>query len=751
MITEQILDGIRRHFSAFADPATTIDVTDRSVRWRQNREEREVTLIGAKAGIHPRVLFKGREYEYRDFFASEHMSDLRALAETIERITPEVADYHDAEAIVEWGEEPGSHVAGPGVSALTSACTEKLPFLATRIVFLRGAAGAGKTALLRTLSRDRASAFRLGKADRVFLYVDAQGRALARLDEALAYVLQDLKAVFTYHAVPVLVELGLVIPIVDGFDELLGVGGYNEAFSSLADFIVRLQAQGVVVTSSRATFYDFSRLNTLDSVRRYDRPGPSSGGLRSAVVAVRMQGWSRPDLDAYASRKGVKSSEITVLLDKLHTNESDPRYDPFFVTRAAELLLGGEGSEASPDVLGGLILSFLRREADKLRRQDRTQILSVEQHLDFLQMLSEEMWMQEVREIDRATVEALTEMLGEEVGLKPDELRVLRDRISAHALLDRSSDGSKVSFQHEYYFAYCLAEQVVRALAARPPSMTILTRGTLSPVVADEVVVRSGGEDSRLRQVLDGVQSRGGISFTKEVVDRNAGEIVSAVIRKRPVALRGRVVMECALANVDLSHTRLADVRFLRVTVAGANLVGVQWSGISFDDCKLDAVSLDVDSSRLEADGLLAPGTVTSVLLVSDHGTDAVYAPDEVASILAACGAKQQGAPLPEEAGPRPHLELCRRFLRMMTRTWCFSEGDLEERGLSRRAEWAPLHKLLQKHELVREERISKKGPHPVVQRLSIPVAVLREGERGDASDDQVAAFWRDLAALDES
>ena len=93
----------------------------------------------------------------------------------------------------------------------------------TRVIMVTGEAGAGKTQVLQELVRRQADNYLRGKTHKLFLYVNAQGRALARLNEALATELQDLRVSLTYHSVATLARVGILIPIIDGFDELLGV------------------------------------------------------------------------------------------------------------------------------------------------------------------------------------------------------------------------------------------------------------------------------------------------------------------------------------------------------------------------------------------------------------------------------------------------------------------------------------------------------------------------------------------------
>src|SRR5947209_3382506 len=82
-------------------------------------------------------------------------------------------------------------------------------------------AGSGKTRVLQELVKEQAQLYQRGQTDRLYLYINAQGRALARFNEALATELQDLRAAVTYHAVSALVRLGILVPVIDGFDELL--------------------------------------------------------------------------------------------------------------------------------------------------------------------------------------------------------------------------------------------------------------------------------------------------------------------------------------------------------------------------------------------------------------------------------------------------------------------------------------------------------------------------------------------------
>lgn len=237
-------ERIRRDLASFGDPGASVDVdgSGRSFRaaWTMRGEPREATFsLSLDQGV--RVAARGaRPTPYRTFVSGPDMADLRHVAQMIQSArrprlyVPARAKYPAGPAA-----SGSQDREGPAIEVLTGLLDEEAD--TTRVIMVTGGAGAGKTCVLRELVRRQAEAYLSGRTSRLLLYVNAQGRSLARLNEALATELQDLKVGLTYHSVAVLSQLGVLVPVIDGFDELLGVSGYDDAFGSLAGFLEQLR------------------------------------------------------------------------------------------------------------------------------------------------------------------------------------------------------------------------------------------------------------------------------------------------------------------------------------------------------------------------------------------------------------------------------------------------------------------------------------------------------------------------------
>lgn len=298
-------DRIENDLSSFSDPGSTVDVTGPARRlsaaWTMRGAARDaVFTLSRVQGVT--VQIDGQKTPYRGFIAGAGMADLRHVARMIRKASkPQLFVSTDAKR-----SDDESAALRPAVDLLTDLIKEESA-AATRVSMITGEAGAGKTCVLRELVRRQADRYLRGETDRLLLYVDAQGRALARLNEALATELQDLRVGLTYHSIPVLTQLGILVPVIDGFDELLGVSGYDDPFSSLVVFLDQLDGEGQILASARSVYYEEEFLA---------RAGDHSM-VRWRLVSVSVREWSDAAENEYLGARVKKEGLSTVGAERL--------------------------------------------------------------------------------------------------------------------------------------------------------------------------------------------------------------------------------------------------------------------------------------------------------------------------------------------------------------------------------------------------------------------------------------------------
>ena len=745
---DDTLESIRRDIAAFADPATQVEVSDRGAEWMQRRRPRRVAFLRAQSSEFPDIQLESQRMGYREFFASERMADLKGLAENIAALMEAPRPYVQTRARVT---EP-SEREGDSDQLIRGLCTDPLPYRRTQVVFLRGHAGAGKTVLLRHLTARQASGFREGREKFLYLYVDAQGRALSRLDEAVAAVLNDLRA-FTYHAVPVLARLGLLIPIIDGFDELLGIGGYHEAFASLASFIARLDGRGAIVTSARASF---SAPGSLDRAATA-LPG-GSRTMNYEIVPVELADWEDVQLQDYLelsgkwSVTGAATAEEGAAILRTRVGESGQALlrTPFFVSAVVQLLEAKRDVPPASRLLQDLARSFIEREVEKLQDKHGAPVLSVEQHERLLEIIADEMWWQGARELDADTVSTLAEVLCDEFALSPESSKALLGRVQSHALLRFDHATQRIAFHHEHYYALFLARRLIAVLRGDGSASNFLGRAVISPTVASEAAYAIAEGTWSPRETLERINTLRHPSLARELARSNSGVLVSALIRVCGPLLQGLAIRDAFFDHSDLRKTVVADFAFELCDLHGVDLRGVEWERVRLCQSQLVA-PLVGDGTHLGIVDALVPDTVQGITVANGSERDTTYDPGEVAALLEKLGASLSRAsdPLAEVQPPsdsfKARVTLLRRFLRMAGRVFRFSNEDLENKSISKQPEWASLYALLLKHGLIEESLVSKRGPNPTLMRLTMPIAAIEQAEQSPNGLGPASAFWRDL------
>lgn len=748
-MNEQILEIVRRDLAGFADPGTELTLSHRGASWQQQRKSMNVVFSRGEETF-PRIELANQQFSYRSFFASEHMADLPALAEAIHHSMPEPRNYVDAPALQEGADEPET-----AADLLARLSTSSLPFGATRVLFVRGSAGAGKTVALKHLTVSQAEKVALGASSILFFYIDAQARALARLDEAVALLLQDLRASFTYKALATLTRLELVVPIIDGFDELLGAGGYGEAFDSLAKFLARLDGRGSLVASARSTFYEYKDFRA--SATRYEK----GRSLNFEIVPVDVLPWRESEVASYLEEAevlpalGVSTSDegVKALKERLSTDGQQFLRTPFFVATLVELVK--QGTFVSPDerIIPQIILHFIAREREKLRDKQDQPIMSESGHRLFLERLAEEMWWQGARELDVDTVKVIAELLAEELDLMQANRVTLVERSPSYAFFERREHEGRrfLGFTHEYYYSFFLGQFIARAVDSADGLPQLLTRARMTPLFGDEFAHALMERAYRPEVVVENLASRQIPSLTRDLNRTNAGVLFAGLIRVAPSAVNGLRISSAEFLQEDLDSTEIHEVEVVDCEFVRCSFSRAHWQDVVFRGSRLIEPIVARHTTDFGGIELEIGESLIGLVVRTGEREAVVYDPAEVAEV-----SQEIGISTPLELPQPPDLssagsgtiEVLRRFLRSASRLFYISDDDLKTRGISSNQYWSDLESMLREHGLMEFVVIQRQGPRNEVRRLTVPPAEIERGESGNASTPEIARFWKAIRAL---
>ena len=754
---------IERDLASFADPgsvATTGSGRRFTAEWTMRGEIRGATFtMSPVRGITVQISGEPSPPQpYDIFLAGTRMADLR----------------HMAQMIVQAGSRDifvPTRARGTDPDAPPRPATDLLADLleqheaeVTQVVMVTGEAGAGKTRVLQELVRRQARSYLDGKTGKLLLYVDAQGRALARLNEALATELQDLRVSLTYHSVATLARVELLVPVIDGFDELLGVSGYDDAFNSLAIFLEQLEGYGRLIASARSVYYEEEFLGRASRA--------STAGLQAwSHVPVKIEPWQSEDqvsfIDELAQRESLPDEERDTLrgrVSKVFIGNDALASKPLFFAKAVDLLRKDPDFSGGDDLLGTLTHRFLEREQrEKLLDRNQRPLLS-EQRLELLMdELAEEMWNQETRELDRGSVREVAEYVLDDGDMPESTRRTVVERMPTLAFLAPSERHESVLFEHEVFFFHFLARALVNRYVQDTDMRVVLSRSPLPEFVAERLAFELRQKDrlsslDGLQAILDRLSDAGRLEWRRTTqVRENAGLIVLALLREFANSNgAGPEIAGCTIGTVIFPGSNLYDVTLQSCTLVDVEIRRTDLGATKFIDCNARNVLLveprvRIDSTRLELSGLRVPDDVVGIQKLDDDGNRKIYAPDEIADVLRECGAQVAAVEQDDiRQVPRDLRDLLDRLIHAYDKANPLCDGDQHLQNLFGASRWHVLRRLLLRHGVVKlDSRPASGRPKEFLRRQFAPHEIMKGENRASHVEPQIARFWDDLEDMD--
>jgi uncharacterized protein YjbI with pentapeptide repeats len=734
---------ISRDLAAFADTRSEIIINGAQFSWTHKRELKSFEVLEIDAEGMPKFIeFRGNQCAYVDFFSSEEMASLGWLADEINRslsLTLEQLGIQPISTKVRIDDQPESLLFQTAISSSINKFENQ-----TSLVFLQGRAGDGKSTSLMDVARTRADLYAKGASTYLYLYIDAQGRSLSRLDEAVALILDDLNANFRYQALAVLTRLGLVVPIVDGFDELLGAGGYVEAFASLESFLFRLDGRGTVITSARATFYQQSAL-----VRAAARFSASDSSADIGICNIRLQPWGREETEEY----------LRELQLKQYTGDSSDSSDSLYEYAAKNIGAGADEILSSP-LLTAAYVSLLKQPAEAssntsiveaairalVRREIETKLLGAqgqaildENQFEILfSAIAEEMWWQETRTVDDETLKVVAELTLQQVGLPETNLSALLGRLTSNALIDIGENSRKLSFRHEIYFSYFLGSFFLQTVlrGTKKDLRRLLSRSQVSHSLARQCAwLIKTTED--LDFFMKRLGSAAGESVLAETIDINRGSLISSALKNSPAQTSNVTVTDAFFSGADFSATKIDHFTFSGCRFFYADFSSVKALNCVFDSCVMESPLLD-NKSEIDFSGLIPGEGIKGIRLVQDGEIQTVYRiaqnPDLFKRV--GIGGLKESTQILNEATTRK-IDQVEKILRFVGKSMYFSEEDFRNRGLQK-----PMLDEGARHGLWVESKSNRRG-NRAVYTLAKTTDEIAAGALGQSNDTDIEEFWK--------
>ncbi len=751
-LNEQVMAEVRADLASFADTHSRLDLEANGAAWTRQGASYEAAFLQSAGTGYPDVQLNGVKKTWPAFLASDEMANLKALAESIYFSCSDDNDkYIEARAKTEDSDEGGNQARKVIADLLSD-----LPHGATRVVFLRGAAGAGKTVALRQMAHRQAEAYVNHKANFLYLYIDAQARYLARLDDAVALVLQDLNARFTYRALATLTKHRLVVPIIDGFDELLGAGGGGEAVDALTQFLARLGGRGATIASARSTYFDFGQIRTSA-----DRFRGSEASF--AIVPVELQPWTKREMCAYLEKGNqfqklgaASPSDALEDLERTFSGNGTAKLfsTPFFLAAAVEVAGEPAGPDETARPIRRIIDSFVRREVGKFLNAKDQPILTEENHWRFLRMLAEEMWWQERRELDKASVDTIAELFADEVGMTGTDLRAFISRASSYAFLATQSGSPNangprmLAFSHEYYYAFFVARFLAEELAKDRDIAGLLGRTQVSPTVAAEFAEHVDEEGTAyLASVLDALAARHVPVPTRETNRGNAGALYAALLCRHE-RIPDLLLFDASFTGSDFGNTVQQNVHVEKCDFVDTDFRGANWSFKTSRKTTFGGLTVDVSTTKLSG---LSLEIGTDLYGLTHRAGRTEYDPVRMAAICEELGMAVPPADRPAQLQyseqAEETIELLHKLLHVSERMYYLSDGILKQRGISTNPSWWHLENLLRTHGLLEDKKTQKRGPDGQLRRLAYPPRIIAEGE-GRTTNPAIREFWKAVRGL---
>jgi hypothetical protein len=754
MDKSQQIENIRQDFAAFAI-VPNIEITEEGkghigIKWesfngiesaRINLNDLQVTPEGSQ-----------RRYTYKEFLASDQMADLTKLSEMITRLTIPPQTYIGLNAEVT---DEDVFKRKNAIELLNEVLVDK-PFESTNLIFIRASAGCGKTQTMLKMTFERAVKYRNGELrsddNSIYLYVNAQGKALANIDEVLAKCLQDLRVRLNYRSVAVLTRNNLLVPVIDGFDELIGSGGYADAFGSLSSFLSSIEKNGAVIATGRSTFYDEHVLRVISN--KYEAGESLGYSLRSLEIKP----WDGDQINNYLKERLTPEelSKANIIINSLETLNRELLSKPFYCAKFADTIIGGISLNSSNNILDQFMDSFLLRESDKFKNRQGDEILNSKQHEKIMMLVAEEMWWGVRRNIDRETLQEYAVLVAEESSVSAEDVIILRSKMDSYALIQTdvmSKESGWYRFEHDVYYDYFLLRSLINHLNEKDAQLlqSFLTRSLLGESLVEQLSNIARSESSEIiEKWINVIASSAHTAKLGSQLCRNAGTLLMIVSNNRKDLPTKVTLNNIEMSKGNLCNSIIDSWRLNNCKITEVNVAGTEFRNLQLNETFFDRIYVDINKTKFINTHVSPEKEIRSL----SSGNKMIYETTEIIEHLIAMGVTGLSITNTVKLSNSQInlIDALKLFLRRSSGKYHFDlhNDDREFRNVIQHSSWSELEKMLRKCGLLIDKKIKRGGPDTYIQHLTQRGDLIEAGEntcRRDLHPD-IKCLWDKIMCL---
>jgi len=536
----------------------------------------------------------------------------------------------------EEGEEDEKSV-GDAVADIVKTLNTRIPG-GTSVLYLTAAAGEGKTTIIQEIARRQADAYARKEANWLLVPIELGGRRIIRLDDHIAGSLANtFRFPYLYYGTFLeLVKMGVLIPALDGFEEMFVENATREVLSALGSLLNALGSRGNMLIAARNAYFEYHGWETQS--RLFDCIDKDANVLFSRL---KIASWEKPQFCEYSRKRGLENPEPLyqrisdalgpthpilvrpVLVEKLCTIVKDSDEES-----VDQILRSG-----SQEFFTQFIQALVQREAnhkwiDVLPSSDgpARPLLSVEQHFDLLSEIALEMWRDSVEQVSKDMLDVITELFCSQF---PDvkRNRQIQDRIKDHALLKPTlpNDGS-YCFDHEEFRNFFLGQAIGSLIIKNDQSglRTILRVGQVPPQSLETIHEFVSKQDVNVDEVIQRLIDMSAVEAPTSYSRENIGGVLGRLLQSsssQALQVRGILFPSNALDEGVLSHVEFLECHFQPMLFRNDHFdscvfkdchferIEIQSGAISVArDCRM--LNCEISSFRIDDQDIYDPGTM---------------------------------------------------------------------------------------------------------------------------------------------